>query len=276
MTDLREDYDSQLISIVAHDLKTPVSAVRGFLELIPQLGALNEGQTKYVDRAHMALDRMERLIESLLDFSHLQSGTRRLQRTDVDLVEIINSCADFLTEIAHKRNITFHLQMGKAHIHVPADIDLVGHVVTNLLTNAVKYNREGGEVWVTVTKSQTEARVDIRDSGIGIAPKDQLHVFDRFFRVNRKDKSVEGTGLGLAICKTIIDLHGGRIWVSSEVGVGSTFSFVLPLKVADSHTPPQYHWSHNHEGAGEISDDVDDNLQERAEKFDGDSTHDDI
>lgn len=276
MTDLREDYDSQLISIVAHDLKTPVSAVRGFLELIPQLGTLNEGQTKYVDRAHMALDRMERLIESLLDFSHLQSGTRRLQRTDVDLVEIIESASDFLTEIAHKRNITFHLQMGKAHIHVPADIDLLGHVVTNLLTNAVKYNREGGDVWVSVTKSQTEARVDIRDSGIGIAPKDQLHVFDRFFRVNRKDKSVEGTGLGLAICKTIIELHGGRIWVSSEVGVGSTFSFVLPLKVGDLHTPTPYHWSHNHEGAGEISDDVDDNLQERAEKFDGDSTHDDI
>ncbi len=274
MTDLREDYESELISIVAHDLKTPVSAVRGFLDLLPQLGTLNEGQIKYVDRAHMALDRMERLIERLLDFSHLQSGTRRLQRTDVDLVEIIESCADFLKEIADKRGITFHLQMGQARVHVPADIDLLGHVVTNLLTNAVKYNREGGDVWVSVAKSHTEARVDIRDSGIGIAPKDQLHVFDRFFRVNRKDKSVEGTGLGLAICKTIIELHGGRIWVSSEVGIGSTFSFTLPLKVGDTHS--HYHWSHHHEGAGEVSDDVDDDLQERAEKLDGDSTHDDI
>jgi signal transduction histidine kinase len=274
MTDIHPDYNTELMSIIAHDLKTPVSAVRGFLELIPQLGALNEGQMRYLDRAHMALDRMERMISSLLEFARLESGVRRLQHTDVDLVEMTHACADFVIEIAHKRGIKIHLPSDDKPIHIPADMDLLGHVITNLLTNAVKYNRDGGEVWVTVSKTATEARVDIRDTGIGIAPKDQLHVFDRFFRVNSKDKSIEGTGLGLAICKTIIDLHGGRIWVSSELGVGSTFSFVLPLKVGSKQ--PQYHWSHDREGAGEISDDVDDNLQERAEKLDGDSTHDGI
>lgn len=274
MTNLHPDYNTELMSILAHDLKTPVSAVRGFLELIPQFGTLNEGQMRYLDRAHMALDRMERMISSLLEFARLESGMRRLQHTDVDLVEIIHACADFLMEIADKRGIKIHLPADDKPIHVPADIDLMGRVITNLLTNAVKYNRDGGQVWVSVSKSVTEVRVDIRDTGIGIAPKDLLHVFDRFFRVNSKDKSVEGTGLGLAICKTIIDLHGGRIWVASELGIGSTFSVVLPLKVGSKQ--PHYHWVRDGEGASEISDDVDDNLQERTEKLDGDSTHDDI
>lgn len=263
MTDLNIHDDSQLMGIVVHDLKTPVSAVRGFLELIQQLGDLNDGQKKYLQRAHMALDRMERIIQSLLDFSHLQSGMRRLHRTDVNLIELITTVADFLTEIAHKRHITVHLPTDHTPIYVSADADLLGHVITNLLTNAIKYNREGGDVWVSVTQSQTEIRVDVRDSGIGIAPKDQIHVFDRFFRANRNDKSIEGTGLGLAICKTIIDLHGGRIWLASEVGVGSTFSFVLPLKAP-------------HDGAGEASEGVDDDQQERTEKLDTDSTHDDM
>lgn len=276
MPDLREDYDSQLISIVAHDLKTPVSAVRGFLDLIQQLGALNEPQLKYFDRAHLALDRMEQLITSLLDFARLESGTRRLHQVDVDLVALIETCADFLIEIAAKRNISLHLQLGNVPMIAPADKDLIHHVITNLLSNAIKYNREGGDVWVSVSKMPSEIRVDVRDNGIGISISDQQHVFDRFFRANRKDKSVEGTGLGLAICKTAIDLHGGRLWVVSEVGLGSTFSFTLPVGIHNLSDASHHHWGHdNSEGAGEISDDVDDNLQERAEKFDGDSTHDD-
>lgn len=277
MPDLRDDYDSQLISIVAHDLKTPVSAVRGFLDLIGQLGELNDPQLKYFDRAHLALDRMENLITTLLDFARLESGTRRLHRADVDMVALIESCADFLIEVAAKRNIQFHLQLGNIPIIALIDTDLMNHVITNLLSNAIKYNRDGGNVWVSITKTANDVRVDVRDSGIGISLSDQEHVFDRFFRANRKDKSVEGTGLGLAICKTAIDLHGGRIWVTSEAGVGSTFSFTVPL-----HTHPVSHGHHHHwggrddEGAGEISDDVDDNLQERAEKLDGDSTHDDL
>ena len=270
------DYDSQLISIVAHDLKTPVSAVRGFLDLIQQFGMLNEMQTKYFDRAHIALDRMEHLITSLLDFTRLESGTRHLQRHDVDMVALIELCADFLLEIAAKRTIRFHLQLGNTPITVPADDDLLNHVITNLLSNPVKYNQEGGDVWVNLSQSPNEIRVDVRDSGIGISSTDQLHVFDRFFRANRKDKTIEGTGLGLAICKTVIDLHGGRIWVTSEAGIGSTFSFTLPLKTSETHTP-QPHWGHfDYEGAGETSDDVDDDMQERAEKVDSDSTHDDV
>ncbi|MCU0480081.1 MAG: HAMP domain-containing histidine kinase [Anaerolineae bacterium] len=277
MPDLRDDYDSQLISIVAHDLKTPVSAVRGFLDLIGQLGELNDLQLKYFDRAHLALDRMENLITTLLDFARLESGTRRLNRVDVDMVALIESCADFLIEVAAKRNIQFHLQLGNTPIIAPIDNDLLSHVITNLLSNAIKYNREGGNVWVSIVKKVNEVRVDVRDSGIGISLSDQQHVFDRFFRANRKDKSVEGTGLGLAICKTAIDLHGGHIWVTSEVGIGSTFSFTVPLHSHAVTHLPHHHWgSDNDEGAGEISDDVDDNLQERAEKLDADSTHDDL
>jgi len=276
MPDLREDYDSQLISIVAHDLKTPVSAVRGFLDLIQQLGSLNEPQLKYFDRAHLALDRMEQLITSLLDFARLEGGTRRLNLVDVDLMSLIEICADFLIEIAAKRNIRLHLQLGNSPVIVPADKDLLNHVITNLLSNAIKYNREGGDVWVSIAKMPSEVRVDVRDNGIGISLSDQQHVFERFFRANRKDKAVEGTGLGLAICKTAIDLHGGRLWVVSEVGLGSTFSFTLPLSTHNVYTSSHHHWGHdNSEGAGEVNDDVDDNLQERAEKFDGDSTHDD-
>ncbi|HRF95182.1 MAG TPA: HAMP domain-containing sensor histidine kinase, partial [Aggregatilineales bacterium] len=185
MTDLREEYDSQLISIVAHDLKTPVSAVRGFLDLIQQFGTLNEMQLKYFDRAHLAIDRMEHLIGSLLDFARLESGVRGLHRTDVDLVALIESCADFLVEIAAKRDIQFHLQLGDTPITAPADKDLLNHVITNLLSNAIKYNRDGGGVWVNLTQNLTEIRVDVRDDGIGISSTDQQHVFDRFFRVDR-------------------------------------------------------------------------------------------
>jgi len=114
-----------------------------------------------------------------------------------------------------------------------ADKRLLGHVISNLLSNAIKYNKRDGEVWIDINEQGSMARVDVRDNGIGIAEEMQRRVFERFFRGVKKNENgrIEGSGLGLAICQSIVDLHGGRIWVEKSVlGEGSTFSFVVPIQ----------------------------------------------
>lgn len=267
-----DDYATDLISIVAHDLKSPVSAARGFMELIEATGDLNERQVHYLGRAMIALTRMENLISSLLDFARLESGTE-LEVEDVDIGEILDEALDLFVDVAAQRGINIQVQMSAKSLTAPGDKRLLGHVINNLISNAIKYNLENGTVWVRISEQHGDLRVDVQDNGIGIRTDDLPYVFDRFFRsrANRQVAKVDGTGLGLAICQMVVDMHGGSIWVESTPGKGSTFTFTLPLRSVQQLTRGQ---AYQPVGAGESLDGVDDASQDSVDDPDSESGRD--
>ncbi len=276
------EYDSELISIVAHDLKTPIVATRGFIELVEYSGELNERQQYYIQRAYAALHRMEQLIVGILDFARIASGGATLDLGLVDIRQLIVESYEFLNDIAQQQQVTLHLELGEdTPVEVPADKNLLRHLINNLISNAIKYNRKEGHVWVTLQAGPQAVRVDVRDTGIGIDKKDQSRIFDQFERVVKQTQDgekIEGTGLGLAICQAVVQMHGGKIWVESTPNQGSTFSFILPIQVS----PSEHLNSVKRRGfamfdkihSGEVSDDVDDDLQERPENPDRESRMD--
>lgn len=278
----RSEFSEELISIVAHELKTPVGVAKSFIDLIDKVGELNDHQKHYVDRALLALLRMEELIHNLLDFARLESGVP-LDLETFDLAVTIRTQVELLEEIAAQRDITFKVDEAISDLPIEGDEALLTQVVSNLLSNAVKYNRDGGTVRVTVEKKQTVIHIDVTDTGLGIPLKDQPRIFERFYRANDvKQQKISGTGLGLAITERIIQLHGGHIRVESTPGEGSTFSFTLPKTVAtisssrehgviDMPSVRREFRPPRSEFASELTDAVDDDTQESYDRPETDS-----
>jgi signal transduction histidine kinase len=229
MTDDKLFNDQDLLAIVAHDLKTPITAVRGYIELIERMGELNDKQRHFCQRALLGLDRMENLITSVLDFARLE-GDVQMHFVDCDLRPIIQNAVDLLEQAAAIRDITFHVELVPKLSLVIGDPQWLGEVMNNLLSNAIKYNRQGGEVWVNAAHQPGFVRISVRDTGEGIAAEDQGRVFERFFRTRSARGQAEGSGLGLTIVQAVIEKHGGQIWVESVPGEGSTFTFTVPRK----------------------------------------------
>lgn len=229
MSSQQDDFYNDLISIVAHDLKTPISAVKGFIELVQQAGPLNEQQTHFSERALSSLQRMENLVVDLLEYTRLNAESQ-FDLMEFDLRTVILESLEMLEEVATRRQITIKPEISTDPIVVLADMRLLTQVINNLISNAIKYNRDGGLVTVKINRNPDGVRVDVEDTGVGIPQDDLQRVFDRFYRVkgNSGGGRIEGSGLGLAIASTIIEKHKGRIWVESAEGKGSTFSFVLP------------------------------------------------
>ncbi len=274
--------DQDLLAIAAHDLKTPITAVRGYIELIEKVGELNDRQHHFCERALMGLDRMENLITSVLDFARLE-GDVRMNLVECDLTPIIQNAIDLLGQAAARREITFHFATTTKLERVIGDPQWLGEVMNNLLSNAVKYNRQGGQVWVNVVTQPGSVLVSVRDTGEGIAHEDQERVFERFFRARAVKGQIEGSGLGLAITQAVIEKHHGQIWVESTPGQGTTFFFTLPRKtrtrkrsgktiVGENQSDSASREGQAHlEATIEVSDAVDDNLQEANRPSDMDS-----
>ncbi len=276
-----------LLAIAAHDLKSPIGAVRGYIELVQQLGELNERQAHFCGRALTGLARMENLIYSLLDLSRLGTDFQ-LDLVDCDLGTIAMSSLDVIEQQAEEHGVSIQLQVDENLAMVRGDIRLLGQVMVNLFTNAVKYNNEGGSVRVRVKNQPDFVRVDVQDDGLGIPEVDQPHVFDRFFRAQNSARTkATGSGLGLAIVKIIIDKHQGYIWFDSTEGQGSTFSITLPRQERlrdgidevigvewNAGEGNEVHRDSYHEHSIEDHDDVDDNTQEASGTTDTDSESD--
>ena len=276
-----------LLAIAAHDLKSPIGAVRGYIELVQQLGELNDRQVHFCGRALAGLERMEGLILSLLDLSRLGSEFR-LDLLDCDLGKLAANSLDLIEAEAQERDIAITVQVDDNLGLVQGDPRLLGQVLVNLLTNAIKYNRDGGTIGVTVSNQPEFVRVDVQDNGVGIPEVDQPQVFDRFFRAQNSARTkATGNGLGLSIVKMIVEKHQGYIWFNSVEGEGSTFSFTLPRKGHwhdGGDTDAEADWdagegndSHRqtyHELSIEDHDDVDDNTQEASGSADTDSASD--
>lgn len=222
------DFEQNLVSIVAHDLKTPIAAVRGFIELIQQVGPLSATQQRYAERALGGLQRMELLIANLLDMSRLEQELQ-LKPETFDLRAMIDDAVELIQGIADRRGIQIEIQVDAKAQHIVADPRWMGQVINNLLGNAVKYNKDNGNIKVKVVKDTAGIQVEVSDTGAGIASEDLGRVFQPFVRT-RSGERVEGTGLGLAIVDSVVRRHGGQIWVTSTPGEGSTFSFTIPQK----------------------------------------------
>jgi signal transduction histidine kinase len=225
----KSDGSNEWLDTVAHDLRTPINLVYGCLDVIQNVGPLNDKQMHYMDRAFAGLKRMEHLIARLKDISWVDS-TAPLELTDVDMPSLINEAIDLLLEAAEQQNVKVRTNIASDIGTAQGDAVRLAQVLDNLLSNAIKYNRQGGTVVVRVVQENDAVQVMVQDTGIGIAKDDQPHVFDRFFRAPEGVRlKIEGSGLGLAITQGIIQRHGGQIWVESEPHVGSSFYFTLPL-----------------------------------------------
>ncbi|MBK8028612.1 MAG: HAMP domain-containing histidine kinase [Anaerolineae bacterium] len=219
---------TEVVGVIAHDLKTPITSVKGYLELIEQVGELNERQQQFSERALNSLKHMEQLVGLLLELSWIDAD-RPLQCDDCDVAALLTRVVSVLEDMAARREVTCHLEI-EPHLGViPAEGRRLEQAILNLVNNAIKYNRQGGNVWVTAKKSESHVHLTIRDTGVGIAPEDQPYIFDRFYRVrSHSHEHIEGTGLGLSIVKAVIEKHGGTITLESALGEGTTFFVTLP------------------------------------------------
>jgi signal transduction histidine kinase len=194
-------------------------------------GELNERQAEYLDDILTSGRHLLSLINDILDLSKVEAGRLELELSTFSLREALENGLVMITERAGRHGISLGLDMAAAVDRVEADERKVKQVVFNLLSNAVKFTPDGGCVEVTARRTALGVEVAVRDTGIGIAPEDLPHVFEEFRQVGTGEAKAEGTGLGLPLAKRFVELHGGRLWVESTVGQGSTFSFSLPQAV---------------------------------------------
>jgi signal transduction histidine kinase len=193
-------------------------------------GELNEKQDEYLKDIHAAGQHLLSLINDILDLSKIEAGRMELELTEFDLPMTIDNALMLIRERAGRRSIELHRGVDERLGQVQADERKIRQVLLNLLSNAIKFTPEGGRIDVGAKPVNGSVEVSVSDTGVGIAPEDQEAVFEEFKQVGTADKKVEGTGLGLALARKFIELHGGKIWVKSQVGTGSTFTFTIPIR----------------------------------------------
>jgi PAS domain S-box-containing protein len=224
-----DELKSEFVATVSHDLRAPLTFMRGYTTMLPMVGNLSDKQREYVEKILQGVGQMSELIDDLLDLGRIEAGVG-LERKPCHLGAILVESVDGMRARAAEKGLTLRLEPAERVAMVSGDAALLRQVVTNLVDNAIKYTPSGGLVTVGLSVHDEQAVIRVADNGIGIAPDDQVRLFEKFYRVKRRDTiDVQGTGLGLAIVKSIVERHGGRVWVDSEMGKGSTFHVVLPL-----------------------------------------------
>jgi PAS domain S-box-containing protein len=224
-TRVRDD----VLAIVAHDLRNPVHTIlgaAGVVEIIPA----GVSHDRHVHMIQRAARRMERLISDLLDVASIEGGTLSVRGAPVDLTLVVSEVTELLESQARERSIKVSSEVEPGIPVIIGDHDRLMQVLSNLLGNAIKFTPEGGNIRVRVSRPDDQVVVSVADSGVGISATDLPHVFDRFWRA--RDSSAKGAGLGLSIAHGIIEAHGGKIWAESELGVGTTMTFALPVTTA--------------------------------------------
>jgi signal transduction histidine kinase len=230
--EVASQHKSEFLANMSHELRTPLNAIIGFSEVLSErmFGELNEKQEEYLKDIYASGQHLLSLINDILDLSKIEAGRMELELTDFHLLTALDNALILVRERAGRRSITLQMSVDERLGEVRADERKIRQVVLNLLSNAIKFTSEGGRIEVRAVPVDGSVEVTVSDTGVGIAPEDQEAVFEEFRQVGTAAKKVEGTGLGLTLCRKFVELHGGRIWVKSEVGVGSTFSFTIPVK----------------------------------------------
>lgn len=219
---------TELLSTIAHELRTPLAAIKGFCSTLLQddVEWPPHAQREFLSIIDQESDHLADMVERLLDFSRLEAGALEVQPIVCQLAEIIARVSDRLHMLAHRHVLIVDIPADLPPVH--ADPQRIGQVLSNLVDNATKYAPAQTSIIIGAQAGSSWVTVSVRDQGCGIAPEFQERVFERFFRM-RTQPPRPGAGLGLAICRRIVEAHGGRIWVESTVGQGSTFHFTLPV-----------------------------------------------
>jgi two-component system phosphate regulon sensor histidine kinase PhoR len=229
---------NDFVNHVSHELKTPLASISAYSEMLVD-GEANDEQTRkeFYSVIQSQAKRLNRLIEDILNTSRIESGLIKVEKKPVSLTILIEEQLQMIRSYAEEKNIKIIGQKPIVFDQVYADRGMISQVIVNLLSNAVKYTPGEGTIKIETEVDEIAglARVSVTDTGIGI-PKDEMeHIFDKFYRVSANKKQAEGTGLGLNLVKQIIEkVHNGRVFVTSEPGVGSTFGFELPLATAEA------------------------------------------
>jgi signal transduction histidine kinase len=218
----------EFLEMTSHELKTPLTSMSSFVQLFlnGNLGKVTRRQQEGLESISEDTARLRSSIENIMQISKLESGMMKLSLENLNLGELIQNVVDGLKQLASNKRIKITQKINKLPT-VRADRMLLGNVILNLVDNAIKFTPLNGEVSIGVKVKNDHVVVSVKDTGIGIPQEDMPKLFTKFFQVNH---SVPGAGLGLSICKAIVEAHGGKIWVESQAGKGSTFSFTLPMK----------------------------------------------
>ena len=228
--EIRESYRRQFVGNVAHELKTPIFNIQGYIDTLLD-GAIEDPNInrKFLERANKSVSRMIYIVEDLDAITKLEGGKIEIEEEPVDVIELILDVVDQLEMKAKKRKVNLVIEDPRLERYmVEADIEKIKQVLINLIVNAIKYGKEGGEVLVRTFDMDENVLVEVADNGNGIPQKHLSKIFERFYRVDKsRDREQGGSGLGLSIVKHIIEAHSENISVESEVGKGTTFSFTL-------------------------------------------------
>jgi signal transduction histidine kinase/response regulator RpfG family c-di-GMP phosphodiesterase len=226
---------SNFVATISHEFRTPLTSIKAYCEtLLKNAESIDRGIMKeFLIVIEEESNRLMALIEDILDFSQMESGAVRFERTSCNMNELVTVAANELEKNFESKRITLHTRLPQGEVKVRAERDLMKQLVMNLLHNASKFTPEGGHVWVTIEDEVVSARIIVEDNGIGI-PEDQLErIFDHFHQADGSaTRRHGGTGIGLAICKNIVEWHDGRIWVENVAGKGARFVVVIPKKQA--------------------------------------------
>lgn len=232
---------SDFVSTVSHDLRSPLTLMRGYATMLTMVGELNEQQKGYVKKIIGGVENMTRLVNNLLDLGRIETGIG-LQIEKVALVELTDGVVSSLQPQAAQKNQQLSFESGGVEpgLTLEADKALITQALYNLVENAIKYTPMGGQVRVKMQLRPEMVVLEVHDNGIGVAPLDLPHLFEKFYRSGRREAYQQrGTGLGLAIVKSIAERHGGRVWVESQLGKGSVFFLLVPLKQYSNLNKPQ-------------------------------------
>jgi two-component system NtrC family sensor kinase len=223
---------SDFVNTVSHDLRSPLTAILGYVELIERVGPINDQQKEFIHRVQISVHNITSLINDLLDLGRIEAGFDS-RKEFVPISTIIHYTVDGLrNRVLEKMQVIQIDEMDDLPL-ILGDPVRLRQMLTNLITNAIKYSPEGGEITVLARAAEEQIIIQVNDNGQGIPTIDQPYIFDKFYRAGNVSSDIPGTGLGLAIVKSIVENHNGRIWVDSSPGKGSSFTIVLPI--AKSH-----------------------------------------
>lgn len=223
---------SDFVATVSHDLRSPLTLMRGYTTMMGMVGELNDQQKSYVNKMVHGVEEMSRLVNNLLDLGRIESGIK-LKLGKLQPEALVEQVINQLTPQANQKKIRLAFERFEEEqpVEMVADVALIQQALINLVDNAIKYTKVGGEVVVRLLLNEDRITFEVRDTGIGIAPLDLPRLFEKFYRSGRREAFEQrGTGLGLAIVKSIAERHGGRVLVESQLGKGSVFSIEIPLQ----------------------------------------------